>query len=223
MALFDEMAKSYDGWYETKMGGFADKVQTDLAFRLFPIQAGQRILDVGCGTGNFCLKLAKAGCRVTGVDVSAAMLAIARDKAARAGADITFREMDAGRLSFPDGAFDGAISMAAFEFIKEPVQALHEMLRVVKRGGCVLIGAINKESAWGRLYLSEAYQRDTIFRHADLKTLAEMRNWRGDLLAGTGECLFVPPDAPEEDFRPEMERSLAKTERGGFICALWKT
>lgn len=204
------------------MGGFADRVETDLAFRLFPIRAGLRILDVGCGTGNFSLKLAKAGCLVTGIDASAAMLAVARDKAGREGAAITFREMDAGRLSFPDGAFDGAISMAAFEFIKEPVQALHEMLRVVKKGGYVLIGTINKESAWGRLYLSEAYRRETVFKYADFRTLAEMENWRKDLLVETGECLFVPPDAPEDDFRPAMERALSGTERGGFICALWR-
>lgn len=221
MAVFDSIAGSYDGWYRTKMGAFVDQVETDLAFRLFPVEAGRRILDCGCGTGNFSLKLAKKGCLVTGVDISRAMLAIAEEKARREGENIVFREMDAERLSFPDQSFDGVFSMAAFEFLTEPVKALHEMLRVVKQGGYVLVGTINKESAWGRLYLSDEW-RESIFKHASFKTQLEMRGWREDLLVDMGECLFVPPDAPEDSFTPESELALSARERGGFICALWR-
>ena len=83
--FFDEIASSYDGWYETPLGSFADEVEIALAFGLFEVRPGDLILDAGCGTGNFSLKLARKGARVVGVDISPDMLALAREKAAREG------------------------------------------------------------------------------------------------------------------------------------------
>ena len=63
MAVFDKKADDYDRWYESKLGKFVDKVETELAFSLlnpFP----NEILDMGCGTGNFSIKLAEKGCKV---------------------------------------------------------------------------------------------------------------------------------------------------------------
>ncbi|MGB4131105.1 MAG: methyltransferase domain-containing protein, partial [Tepidanaerobacteraceae bacterium] len=68
MSIFDPEAKTYDIWYDTKMGAFADMVQTKLAFELFEPKKGMHVLDVGCGTGNFSIKLAKMGLKVTGID-----------------------------------------------------------------------------------------------------------------------------------------------------------
>lgn len=79
--IFDEDAATYDGWYDTKLGRFVDVVETRLAFDLLKPENEQRILDAGCGTGNFTLKLAHIGCVVTGIDVSAEMLNVARNKA----------------------------------------------------------------------------------------------------------------------------------------------
>ena len=70
MAVFDQYATDYDGWYNEKRGSFVDKVETELAFKLLEIKRGMKVLDFGCGTGNFSIKLDKMGCNVTGVDVS---------------------------------------------------------------------------------------------------------------------------------------------------------
>lgn len=222
MAIFDEFASDYDAWYTDKKGSFVDKVETDLAFKMIQIKKGMKILDAGCGTGNFSVKLAGMGCDVTGIDISDNMLSIAREKASGLGLDIEFINMDVNKLSFEDNEFDAVLSMTAFEFVEDAPQALEELLRVVKKDGAVLIGTITGDSKWGELYLSEPYRENSVFKHAKLRTSDEIKNWNENKLQDIGECLFVPPHASEEDFTYENENKLSKISRGGFVCAVWK-
>lgn len=222
MAVFDMIAREYDEWYDGKIGKFADEVETRLAFDMFLPRRGSRVLDVGCGTGNFSIKLAGYGCHVTGVDLSEKMLEIAKSKAKREKRDITFLPMDVYHLKFPDGYFDDVFSMAAFEFIKKPKKAYNEMFRVLKPGGRLLIGTINPESRWGDMYKSDGFQKNSVFKHAMFITLQQLTDLDKENLMDTGECLFVSPDADEKDINWDEEKSLSKKERGGFICATWK-
>ncbi len=222
MEIFDKEASSYDQWYQTKMGDFIDQVETGLAFNLFSVKKGMKVLDIGCGTGNFSMKLAQKGCKVTGVDISEDMLSVAREKAKESGLDIEYYPVDVYDLKFKDECFDAIFSMAAFEFIKEPQKAMDEIFRVAKKGSEILIGTINKDSQWGELYLSESFQENSVFKYADFKTLDHFRSLKDDNLMDTGECLFISPDAKEQDIDMENERVLSNSNRGGFICALWK-
>ena len=180
-------------------------------FSLFQPKPGMHVLDAGCGTGNFSIKLAQAGCRVTGIDISEEMLKIAKQKAQKMNLDIDFRVMDIYHLQFEDETFDAVFSMAAFEFIEKPQEAYQEMYRVLKRNGQLLIGTIHKESHWGRLYLSEAFQKESVFRHARFKTLEELKNLDLEHLVGSGECLFLPTDIPEEEIHWEKEKEFSIT------------
>lgn len=179
-------------------------------------------MDVGCGTGNFSLKLAKLGYSVTGIDISDKMLEVARKKSAQAAVALDFFNMDACNLDFLDEYFDGAVSIAALEFIRDPTKALEEMFRVVKVGGFVLVGTINRDSKWGELYRSENIDQNSVYRHANFKTIDDLKEFRTESLQATASCLFLPPDTKPEDINPENELKMAKFERGGFICALWK-
>ena len=149
MSVFDDHAKSYDGWYTTPIGKRVDEIETRCAFGLLEPRSGMKVLDAGCGTGNFSLKLARLGCAVTGVDLSCEMLAIAIEKARAENLEVEFLPMDVKALEFVDGAFDAVISMAVLEFIENPLDAAEEMYRVVKRGGRLVIGTINRLSPWG--------------------------------------------------------------------------
>jgi ubiquinone biosynthesis O-methyltransferase len=222
MEIFDKEANSYDSWYESKMGSYVDKVETDLAFSMFRVEKGMTILDVGCGTGNFSIKLARMGCKVIGIDISDEMLEIAKKKSEEQNLDIEFYNMDVYDLKFKDETFDAAFSMAAFEFIKEPQRGIDEIFRVVKKGGHILVGTINKDSKWGELYLSDYFQVNTVFKYADFKTLGDFKVINPNSLINTGECLFVPPNTDGGDFNIKREIELSKTERGGYICALWR-
>jgi len=223
MSFFNKISGKYDSWYETPLGRFADETETKLALDFFPPAKEAKVLDAGCGTGNFSIKLAAMGALVTGIDISGEMLAIARTKAKLKGLDISFAEMDIYKLSYPDGFFDGVFSMAAFEFIKKPAAAFQELMRVLKPGKLLLIGTINRDSTWGVLYQEKA-RRDpaSIFRFASFKTLPELENLDRINLVKSGQCLFIPPDAPPARFNWEEENRLSKTENGGYIIALWK-
>jgi len=222
MSIFNETAQQYDEWYKEKKGGFIDKIETDLAFAMIETYEGMKILDIGCGTGNFSMKLAKMGCRVTGIDVSQKMLDVARAKASQGALDIAFITMDAADLKFADNEFDAVVSMAAFEFIKDVKIAVSEIFRVVKAGGQILIGTINRESEWGEFYRLDEVREGSVFKYAEFKSLEEIMSWKPEKLLKTGECLYVSPFAEESLFNDETEEQSSKGKRGGFICALWE-
>ncbi|MBP8718934.1 MAG: class I SAM-dependent methyltransferase [Candidatus Atribacteria bacterium] len=223
MVLFDQEAANYDKWYETKIGEHADQVETECAFSLFKVRAGRSILEVGCGTGNFSIKLARQGALVTGVDISHKMLTIARKKAKQEKLNITFKKMDSLNLQFPDNYFDSVISMATIEFVSTPLKMISEMFRVVKGGGFILIGTINRASEWGRLYQEAEFQKKVkVFQHAYFKTPEELSKIRKEDLIAVKECLFIPPDFPESEISPEKEVEFALIRPGGFFCILWQ-
>ena len=222
MAVFNNIATQYDEWYSQKKGAFVDRVETDLAFGMLKLEPGMKVLDVGCGTGNFSMKLAGMGCVVTGIDVSEEMLKVAWGKAAELDLSISYLQMDATELAFEDGAFDVVLAMAAVEFIEDTARAVKEMFRVAKVGGQILIGTINADSDWGDYYQAKKLQENSIYRYADFKTIEDLKAWNPEKLAETGACLFIPPFADEEEFTIEREKELYETIQGGYICALWR-
>jgi 2-polyprenyl-3-methyl-5-hydroxy-6-metoxy-1,4-benzoquinol methylase len=215
-------ADNYDSWYNTKKGNIVDEIETKTAFELFQPSTKEKILDVGCGTGNFSIKLAGKGCRVTGVDVAEPMLEKARLKASARGFDILFYRQDIIDLKFEDDFFDGVISMAAVEFVPDIKRAYQEMKRVVKPGGKILIGTINRDSTWGELYREQSRSETSVFHHAILRIPEELEKIDRPNLVATQECLFIPPDAPEDEISWEEEKRFAGRVRGGFFCILWK-
>jgi len=104
-------------------------------------EPNERVLDAGCGTGNYALALARAGFRVVGVDSAAGMLARARAKAA-AGLSgfVSFRPADLDApLDFPDGAFDHVLGISVLQAVADPSFTLGEWRRVLKPGGTLIL------------------------------------------------------------------------------------
>lgn len=105
---------------------------------LVAIQPGDRVLDVGCGTGIVTRAVpARVGPSgvVVGQDASAGMLAVARQFAAAHGLTIEWTECDAAALPYPDAAFDVVVSQQALQFMADKVSALRQMHRVLASGG----------------------------------------------------------------------------------------
>jgi ubiquinone/menaquinone biosynthesis C-methylase UbiE len=96
-------------------------------------------LDIGCGTGFLSLELAGRGHRVTGIDFAPAMLTLAKQKAAQAGADIRFDEGDAEQLPYPPGRFDLVISRHVLWTLPHPEAAIDEWKRVLRPGGRIAV------------------------------------------------------------------------------------
>ena len=106
--------------------------------RFLPEGGSLDILDVGTGTGFFAVLLAQQGHRVEGIDLTPAMLEEARTLAKQRNLDITFREMDAQNLAYPDGTFDVVISRNLTWTLPDPESAYAEWFRVLKPGGVLL-------------------------------------------------------------------------------------
>jgi ubiquinone/menaquinone biosynthesis C-methylase UbiE len=103
------------------------------------IRSGERVLDLGCGTGYPALLAAQAvgnKGHVTGLDLAEAMLAVARKKAKTLGLDnVTFKPADVTTLSFESASFDAVISRFCLMFLPDIPKAVGEIARVLKPGG----------------------------------------------------------------------------------------
>jgi SAM-dependent methyltransferase len=97
-------------------------------------QAGERVLDIGCGCGDTSIKLAKAGAKVLGVDVSAPMLALAKRRAAETNG-VAFIEADAAAHAFEPRTFDLLFSRFGVMFFANPDLAFANMRKALKQTG----------------------------------------------------------------------------------------
>ena len=221
--IFDrEIAERYDQWYETKLGSFVDEVETKTALDLYQPQAGEIILDAGCGTGNFSIKLAQKGCMVTGIDISEEMLKKARCKAKNENLKIDFYKQNITDINFDNNVFDGVVSMATVEFVPDLDKAYQEMKRVTKPGGKILIGTITRNSAWGKLYQEKAKDEGSVFHHAIFRDPEEFENIDPGNLIAVKDCLFISPHVSPDKISWAEDKRLVGKVRGGFVCALWK-
>lgn len=102
------------------------------------VRAGERVLDVGCGTGATAVRLAhRIGCRVDGIDRNAALIPAATARAERGGlsGQVAFVAGAAESLPWPDGTFHVVLMESTYIFLTEPAKALSEAHRVLGPSG----------------------------------------------------------------------------------------
>jgi phosphatidylethanolamine/phosphatidyl-N-methylethanolamine N-methyltransferase len=109
------------------------------AIDLLEIQPGNRVLEVGVGTG-LNLPLYSRDCNVTGIDISKEMLRKAEERVLTLGmANTSLMVMDGSKLAFPDDSFDRVIATYVISAVPDPVKTLLEMRRVCKPSGHLVI------------------------------------------------------------------------------------
>jgi SAM-dependent methyltransferase len=101
------------------------------------IKAGDRVLDIACGTGNTAIPAARFGAKVTGVDIATNLLEQARKRAAAEQLSIQFEEGDAEELPYSDDSFDVVQTMFGAMFAPRPERVAAELIRVCKPGGLI--------------------------------------------------------------------------------------
>jgi SAM-dependent methyltransferase len=117
------------------------------------LKAGEAVLDVGTGTGVVAVTAARAGARVTGLDLTPALLDVARENARIARhEEIVWTEGDVERLPYPDASFDVVLSQFGHIFAPRPEVAIAEMRRVLKPHGRVAFVTWPPEHLVGRIF-----------------------------------------------------------------------
>ena len=124
--------------YEKIFSPFFEK-RIHTVIKNLQISPGAKVLEVGIGTG-MSMAAYPSHCEVTGVDLAADMLEKAQEKAYENGwRHFHLMEMDALNLKFPDNAFDYVLSFHVISVVPDPVRMMHEIHRVCKPGGSIVI------------------------------------------------------------------------------------
>lgn len=144
------------------------------------VRAGERVLDVGCGTGNATLAAAQRGATALGLDPAAGLVAIAAARARSDGSDARFVVGDAVSLPFADASMDAVLSVFGVIFADDADQAVAELLRVGRRIALATWVPVGPIATAGRL-LREALPTPL----GDRARWGDA-GWLGDLLARHG-------------------------------------
>lgn len=131
--VWDKIAPSYD-----RQIAFFERVQFGGGREWVCSRASGSVLEVAIGTGRN-LAFYRADVRITGIEISPAMLAIARQRATALGLDVDLREGAAEALPYAEGTFDTVVCALSLCTIPDPAKAIAEMVRVLKPGGTLLL------------------------------------------------------------------------------------
>ncbi len=217
---FDDWPERYDQWFETPIGRLVREYERELIMDLLRPQAGDLILDAGCGTGVFTEEILAAGARVAGLDLSLPMVRRASEKLT--GVPFVAALGDILRLPFPDASFDRVASVTAMEFIADGHGAIRELFRVTRNGGTVLVATLNSLSPWARRrrVRAERGQCD-IFKEVIFRSPEEVialgpvdGEWRTAIH-------FLKNEDPARAMEIEKAGSRDRRNTGAFLAVRW--
>ena len=165
------------------------------------IKDGDSVLEVASGPGYLLIELAKFGkYKITGMDISKDIVAIAASNAKEAGANVNFLQGNASRIPFHENTFNFIICVLSFKNFKEPVKALREMYRVLKPGGMALIMDLNRKASLYATkkvaenmglkgitaYIAGAIQRSAAYSKDELKTFISSTEFKENEIRESG-------------------------------------
>jgi ubiquinone/menaquinone biosynthesis C-methylase UbiE len=172
---FDLLAGGYDNWYTSRRGTMYDHLERKAIIRYLPTHAkGEKLLEVGCGTGHWSSFFSEYGFEVIGVDVSQRMIDIAKSKNI---SEASFQVADGHSLPFADGTFDITAAITTLEFVRDAKAVIREMVRCTRKpAGKLLIGTLNVLARVNRNRKQKpesAYAKAQLFSPTQLKLLLE--------------------------------------------------
>jgi len=187
----EEIARSYDEWLMSPFGKYIDLREKRLIADLVLPRPGERLLDVGCGTGNHLLFFHEKGCHVTGIDSSEAMLKRAKDKMQGKG---DLHVGHAEDLPFSDNEFDIVTLITSLEFLDHPAKGISEAIRVSRDR--VFLGVLNRYSFIGAGRKLSALFTESVYSQARFYSFGAVegmiRSCLGSVDIRWGSVCFLP-------------------------------
>jgi len=179
---------------DSPIGAATDRLTDLVGARLRPAP-GQRILDVGCGTGRSAAQISAAfGVHIAGVTVSAYQVEVARHSAPGAAGSTEFVLADAAaRLPYPDGSFDAAYALESLLHISDHEAALSQITRVLRPSGRVVLADACLRRRPDEAALAVIAQMSAAFQFADIPTRSEYH----ERLAAAGMTVIEYADIGE--------------------------
>jgi ubiquinone/menaquinone biosynthesis C-methylase UbiE len=177
--VLDQFGKQAES-YAALVRRSGDNTSLDPVLAALQPLSTDRMLDVGCGSGRFAIKMAPLVAHVTGVDLTDAMLDQARRAQAEAKiANVLWRQCDVTELPFDDATFDIVSSQAMLHHVASPSRVIAEMRRVCKPGGRIIVVDMTPKPSKAAALNAIEILRDP--SHANAITNAELRAIGTDL------------------------------------------
>ncbi len=137
-AAWDARAERWDARAETNARAADRLADLDRVWTALHLNPGARVLDAGCGSGQYAMAFAERGARVTAIDLSPEMIRRARRRAAERDNPIEWRTGDITTMADPLAVYDAIHARVLFQFLPDVPAALRELRRVLKPGGRLL-------------------------------------------------------------------------------------
>jgi len=212
----DKVAQQYDNWYQHPDNRFVTDLEDALLLRLLQPVRGQRVLDIGCGTGRHLLMFLEMGLDVTGLDPSPHMLGIA---AAKLGHRAELHQGWGEALPFEDNSFDIATLVTTLEFVDDVQKALEEACRVTE--GRLFLGVLNRYAIKGIERRLRGIFSESIYNRAKFFSVWEVKRHVIRILGKTplewGTVLHCPLSFRKYTQRLEQWSLMQKCPFGCFI------
>lgn len=171
------------------------------------LAGNEHVLDIATGPGYIAEAFARAARDVVGVDLTDAMLAIAKGRTQQRGiANLTFRAADAQDLPFETASFDVVVCRLAFHHLQQPIAVLREMARVCRTSGTVLVEDIYASEHPGRAAYQDKWEILRDPSHVRTLPISELLQLFRDSGVEVGAVTTA------DDLTPEVERWLATTK-----------
>lgn len=169
--IFDfKDAGSYDAWFDTAKNRYRLELEIKLMLDLLSPVKGQRILDIGCGTGISLEPLLNKGLLLTGIDPSPYVLDLASK---RLGSQVDLHRGAAENLPFDDNEFDAAFIFTSLEFADRPAKAIEEACRVAK--DTVVLCVLNRYAPLNMARRFKGFFVPSLFAHAHFFSIWELK------------------------------------------------
>jgi ubiquinone/menaquinone biosynthesis C-methylase UbiE len=216
--LFDNWPDKYDRWFMTPIGKLVKKYETEALFSLLEPDKGQRILDVGCGSGIFTVDMLSKGAQVVGLDLSFPMIQRAGEKAKflRTLGDIRY-------LPFHDGTFDKTVSITAIDFVANAKAAIEELFRITRNGGRIVVATLNSLSSWAVRRRKDAQaDHDSLFNNVFFRSPDDLKACVSHEGIVKTAIHFAEDEHPVVAAQIEEQDKCKELDTGAFLLICWE-